>query len=320
MGFVDHLSVRCAMKCGLVDTRRLLKTEFREDAVDVALTRLSGVVYYLGCFSYTDTIHVVKEKAESLMESEGRARGDLAPWECYELGLTLGETLLRDDWTLRETGLRTGDILCVLCKKDDRLRRANLRLVDAVLKRDFIRAAANRSELRLICDQQDMEKDPMAAMNQTFVVDLVLLLEEAIGNREFARVDEIRAVVRFIIEQRAGPTDEGCVTKQACVDEKKQLLDGAVRNKEFVGTDNIQSAFLWTEKEGDVGVDQGIDIGMNQGVHPAMMLLKRSKRWRRRGLSREIIHNGKHVKILRAREESDGGGDRADGVKRVRLT
>ena len=71
MGFVDHLSVRCAMKYGLVDTRRLLKTEFREDAVDVALTRLSGVVYYLGCFSYTDTIHVVKEKAESLMESEG---------------------------------------------------------------------------------------------------------------------------------------------------------------------------------------------------------------------------------------------------------
>ena len=102
--------------------------EPREDTLDIVLTRLFGAAYRLEGLSYEDTTHAVKEKAESLMESEGRARGDLAPWECYELGLALGETLLRDDWTLRETGLQTGDILCVLCKKDDRLRRANLRL------------------------------------------------------------------------------------------------------------------------------------------------------------------------------------------------
>ena len=103
------------MNCGFyVDT--LSESEPPVDTLDIVLTRLSGAAYHLRGLFYVDMIHEVIEKAESLMESDGRVKGDLDPSECYELGLTLDGSLLRDDLTLLEAGLRTGDMVCVLSK------------------------------------------------------------------------------------------------------------------------------------------------------------------------------------------------------------
>ena len=214
------------MNCGVyVDTPRSPESEPPVDTLDIELRLLSGVAYHLWCLSYADIIHEVIEKAEALMESGGRVKGDLDPSECYELGLTLDGSRLRDDVTLREAGLQTGDTVWVVCKKGDRRRRANSRLVDAVFKKDFTRVVAIQAELQLIQEQQDIEKDPVFATKKTLVVDLVLLLQEAMEKRDFARMNQIQVALRFILEQHDTRKDQRGAAKQACEAELKQLLD-----------------------------------------------------------------------------------------------
>ena len=105
------------MNCGFVDTAKLAKSELREDVLDIVLTRLSGVAYHMHGLSRASTVRGMKETAESLMESEDRAKGILDPSECYEVGLTFHEDLLQNEWTLRDAGLQSGDTVSVLCKK-----------------------------------------------------------------------------------------------------------------------------------------------------------------------------------------------------------
>ena len=78
------LLYKVAMNCGDVDTTNILKSELGEDALDIVLTRLSGVAYHMHGLSRASTVRGMKETAESLMESEDRAKGILDPSECYD--------------------------------------------------------------------------------------------------------------------------------------------------------------------------------------------------------------------------------------------
>ena len=286
------------MKVDLGDTPQLAKSDQRTDTLDIVLTRLSGAAHHLQDLSYVETIHVVKAKAESWIESEARANGDLDPSECYELGLTFNDDILRDDWTLRETGLQTGDVVSVLCMKGDRRRRATSRLVDAVLKKEFIQVDGFQSELRLIQEQQHIERDPVIAAKQTLVADLLLLLEESMEDMDFVRMSEIQAVIRFIVEQRDVPNDP-----EACLCALNQFLDEAMENKECAETADIQAEFLRIEEEGKGSVAQERDVRMDPSVVSGFSMI--SRRRRRKRLSNEIIENREHAKIRRTQEEAD---------------
>ena len=235
---------------------QFVRSELRKDTLDIVLTRLSGAVYRLEGLSDMDTIYALKAKVESLMENEMAATDVLCPSECYDVGLMLDENLLRDGVTLREAGLQTGDSVCILCRKGDRLQRDISRLVEAVAEKDLTRAGAILAQFLDNRDQQEFEKDRMDTIKQTLVAGLEWSLYDAVCKKDFAEASSIQSKLDVMHAQSEVTKDLGFEMKEALGIELTRLLDEAVGSQAFVWAADIQAALGYIGQEPDYRMEQ----------------------------------------------------------------